>query len=132
MEKDKKIPEWALAQLEEQEFLKSQMTVTLVDYQSAISQLVAVAQQDTSAAATSAQVLLSIYNGRNWQLDITDLGSLDYNNLSAALIAIRGWLFVQEYPHNVIENGTAIFDDLEAQWQHLHVDNRYKKHYEKD
>lgn len=123
------VPSWVVESLQEEQFLRGQLSVTLDDYKSAVVQLVRVAQQDSSGSSTAAQVLLSIYNSRNWQLDISDLGSLDYENLNAALIAIRGWLFVQEYPHNIIDNGAEIFQRLEEQWQSLHVYNRYKKHY---
>jgi hypothetical protein len=71
-------------------------------------------------------LLLSLYNGSNWHMDLTDLCNLDYQYLLSALIAIRGRVTVHEEPHNVIENGSAIFNDLEEQWQHLHTNNRYK------
>lgn len=119
------VPNW----LVKQEALRSRMSVSLDDYKNAVQQLVSVAQEDTSGSSVAAQVLLSIYNSRNWQLDISDLVSLDYENLNAALIAIRGWLFVREYPHNIIDNGAEIFQRLEKQWQPLHVCNRYKRHY---
>jgi hypothetical protein len=129
MSNKKNLPDWAVEQLQEQEFLRQQNSVTRDDYKKAIERLVKVAIGDTSAAAVAAQVLLSIYNGQNWQLDITDLGSLDGKNIQAAFIAMRGWLFVAEYPHNVIDDGPAIFDRLEKQWQRLHATNRYARFY---
>lgn len=126
----KDIPESVLNSLQENEFLRSQLAVTLADYRAAVERLVSFAYGDTGAASAAAQVLLSLYNGRNYQLDISELGNLDYKNTNAALIAIRGWLFTHEYPHKVIENGQEIFDELEQEWKNMHVINRYRKHYE--
>ena len=102
------------------------MAVTLSDYAEAVKHLVKLARGDTSGSRVAAQVLLSLYNGSNWHMDLTDLCNLDYQYLLSALIAIRGRVTVHEEPHNVIENGSAIFNDLEEQWQHLHTNNRYK------
>lgn len=56
------------------------------------------------------------------------LGVLDYINLQAALIAIRGRIFVSKEPHEVIENGKRIFQVLADEWANLHVINRYAKY----
>lgn len=117
------------AALQEEQFLRSQLSVTEVDYEEAVLILVDIAQTDTGGAMVAAQVLLSLYNGSNWHVDLTDLAGLDYKILSAALIAIRGRIFVAEEPHNVIANGKQIFSNLEKQWQHLHVKNRYRSKY---
>jgi len=58
-------------------------------------------------------------------MDLTDLCNLDIEYLKSALIAIRGRVTLWLEPHNAIDNGTAIFADLEKQWQHLHTSNRY-------
>ncbi len=84
------------------------------------------ATQDTSGSLAAAQVILSIYNGDNWHVDLTHLGYLDYEALQYALVAIRGRLTLHVEPHNVIANGKAIFRQLEEQWQPLHTMNRYK------
>tara|TARA_R110001583_G_scaffold42169_1_gene134100 strand:+ start:2189 stop:2593 length:405 start_codon:yes stop_codon:yes gene_type:complete len=126
----KELPNWAVEKILEQEFLRSQLTLTLPDYSAAVKRLSAVASGDTGAASACAQVLLSCYNDRNWQLNVMDLGSLDYRLTHDALLVMRGWLLLHEYPHNVIEDGEEIFAALEDQWQHLHVENRYSKFYE--
>lgn len=114
------------AQEKEQDFLRGQVAVTPADYMEAVKHLVKLAQGDTSGSRVAAQVLLSLYNGNNWHMDLTDLCNLDYQDLQSALIAIRGRVTVHQEPHSIIENGSAIFADLEAQWQHLHTNNRYK------
>ena len=125
----KELPEWIKAKKQEQEFLRSQMAVAMPDYSSSVKRLVEVASSDTGAASAAAQVLLACYNDRNWQLNVMDLGSLDYSLMQDAFIVMRGWLFLHEYPHNVIEDGQEIFTSLEDQWQHLHVEKRYSKFY---
>jgi hypothetical protein len=124
-----KIPDSVVESMQEAEFLRSQMTVALPDYSAAVKRLSQVASGDTGAASAAAQVLLSCYNDRNWQLNVMDLGSLDYSLMQDAFIVMRGWLFLHEYPHSVIEGGQEIFSALEDQWQHLHVEKRYSKFY---
>ena len=127
----KDIPDVVIEAMHEEDFLRSQMTVTMHDYQNAVKRLVELASNDTGGSSAAAQALLSCYNSRNWQLDVMELGSLDYRYIQDAFIVMRGWLFLHEYPHNVIDNGEAIFADLEEQWQSLHVEKRYAKHYRK-
>lgn len=43
----------------------------------------------TSGARTAAGVLLSLYNGRRFQVSLTDLRTLDPDNLQAAIEVIR-------------------------------------------
>lgn len=45
-------------------------------------------QSGTSGARIACGVLLSLYNGERFQLDLTELRGLDHNNLSAALAVI--------------------------------------------
>jgi GAF domain-containing protein len=117
--------------MQEEAFLRSQVAVTHKDYGDAVAHLVGLAQRDTSGSRAAAQVLLSLYNGYNWHVDLVDLGVLDYQYLQSALIAIRGRMTVHEEPHNMIDNGRDIFLALEKDWQHLHVTQRYAEHYKK-
>jgi hypothetical protein len=126
---DKNIPEWVIEQRREQEFLRSQLIVTMPDYQNSVERLVRIANSDSGGASAAAQVLLACYNGRNWQLDVMAIGSLDYKHTQDVFIVMRGWLLLHEYPHNVIENGDAIFSNLEERWQSLHVNKRYSDFY---
>lgn len=125
------ISEIAQEKIKEGEFLRSQMTVSMPDYKNSIERLISLASSDTGGSSAAAQVLLSCYNNRNWQLDVMELGSLDYKYLQDAFIVIRGWLFLREYPYKVIENGEQIFSALEKQWQSLHVEKRYATYYSK-
>jgi hypothetical protein len=128
MGNEDKLPESVIAAIQEESFLHSQLAVTEADYKEAVLRLVRVAQTDTSNASAAAQVLLSLYNGYEYHVDLTEMGVLDYANLQAALIAIRGRIFVSKEPHEVIENGKRIFEVLSDEWSHLHIKNRYQKH----
>ena len=114
-------------QMREQEFSRSQVAVTADDYTKSVLILAKVAQGDTSGSRAAAQVLLSLYDGSNWNMNLTDLCVLDFGLFAQALIAIRGRVTVFEEPHNVIENGSQIFANLEKQWQHLHTSKRYNE-----
>uniref|UniRef100_C6DZ80 DUF7673 domain-containing protein n=1 Tax=Geobacter sp. (strain M21) TaxID=443144 RepID=C6DZ80_GEOSM len=100
--------------------------VSLQEYTAAVVVLVGVAQQGTSGGRAAAQVLLSAYNGSEWQLDITDLNNLDRNNFEAAMTVIRGRHDTWTEPHSVIQNGSRIFDGLWKKWFRWHVAERGK------
>lgn len=104
-------------------------SISIEDYAEAVLILVKLAQTDSGGARVAAQVLLSLYNGNNWHVDLTDLCNLDCTNYRAALDAIRGRVEFSREPQRMIENGEAIFDQLEAGWQAYHVRNRYADHY---
>tara|TARA_R110002072_G_scaffold303138_1_gene495415 strand:+ start:26981 stop:27481 length:501 start_codon:yes stop_codon:yes gene_type:complete len=100
-------------------------------YKDAVKHLSEIAlTQDGSGAYAAAQVLLSSYNGSNYQLNITDLCNLDDINFKCAQAVIAGRVHTQEEPHNIIENGSSIFQKLEEKWSNLRVKNRYLKYYE--
>ena len=56
--------------------------ITTKQYFNSVSALIKVARMDTSASRAAAQVLLSAYNGQEWQLNVTDLCFLDPVNMS--------------------------------------------------
>lgn len=118
-------PDWVLERLKEEEFLRNQLTVTEADYTEAVQFLVSHAKRDTSGSRAAAQLLLSLYNGSNWHMDLSDFCVMDYDMMLKALIAIRGRVLLSKEPHNAIENGSKIFAKLEKDWQHFHVKNRY-------
>ena len=98
--------------------------MTKQDYAAAIVKLVSLAQGDTGGSRVAAQVLLSAYNGADFQLDIVALGNLDHGYYQAALAVIRGRVELREEPQNFVKNGDEVFRDLWQQWQRLHVTNR--------
>lgn len=120
------LPDSFMQQLQEDEFLKQRLAVTEKDYSEAVEELLNLALRDTSGSRVAAQVLLSCYNGHNYHMDLTDLCCLDYSYLERALIVIRGRVVLSKEPHDMIKNGSARFDALEAEWPHLHVNRRYK------
>lgn len=118
-------PEWVTEMIQQEKLLRNEIVVTLQEYAEAVLYLANMATQDTSGSRAAAQVILSLYNGFNWHMDLTDFYFLDYKALKYAFLAIRGRLTLHEEPHNVIENGRSLFRQLEEQWQHLHTSNRY-------
>lgn len=101
--------------------------ITLEAYTSAVAKLMPLARSDTGGSLAAAQVLLSAYNGNEWQLDITDLCSLDEDHYAAALAVIRGRTEIRTEPHLLIENGDALFRRLWEQWSRYHINNRWKR-----
>ena len=94
------------------------------EYAAAIAKLVTLARGDTGGSRVAAQVVLSAFNGTDYQLNIVDLCNLDRENYQAALDVIRGRVELGIEPHNLLVNGDQIFLELWQQWQRLHVSNR--------
>lgn len=122
--------ERVLELLEEEAFLRSQLTVTASDYRESVLALVGLAQSDTSGSRTAAQVLLSLYDGSGWHMDLTDLGVLDWGYLQHALIAIRGRLVLGQSVEAAIGNGDQVFSHLCTLWAGLRNDRRYSNWYD--
>lgn len=90
-------------------------------YAEAVARFVALARQRTSGGRVAAQVLLSTYNGIDFQLDLADMGSLDRSNFETAMTIIRGRYETGHEPHSLIVNGSSVFGELWDSWFALHV-----------
>lgn len=100
--------------------------ITLEQYGNAVEKLLTMAlEHDSGGARACAQVLLSAYNGDEWQLDITDLGNLDHNYYPAALTVIRGRVELRREPQDLVKDGSNRFKQLWKQWDRYHVANRH-------
>jgi hypothetical protein len=99
----------------------------LDDYAEAVEKLLKLAKRGTGGGCVAAQVLLSCYNGNEWQLNITSLSSLDDGHYHAAMTVIDGRRRYKEEPHTCIVNGDQIFAELWDQWKRYHIQNRHKK-----
>lgn len=126
------VREHMLKALAEQQAFQDELAVTLGRYRDAVLHLVGLARGDTGGAAVAAQVLLSLYDGSSWQVDLAALCDLDYIYLKSVLLVIRGRVMLSEEPHNVIADGRLIFDELKFQWAALNVNQRYAKHYNQE
>ena len=94
------------------------------EYSAAILKLAALAQGDTGGSRVAAQVLLSAYNGNDFQLNIVDLCNLDRGYYQAALAVIRGRVELGTEPQNLLEDGDRFFCELWKRWERYHVANR--------
>lgn len=103
---------------------------TLDDYRAAVSLLVTIAQHDTSGGRAAAQVLLGVYNGFEFHMDLTDLCVLDPEHLDAAITVLRCRALLSTEPHTLIDDGDAVFQALWEQWAWLRVRHRYSSHYQ--
>lgn len=91
--------------------------ITLQDYALSVNQLMAFAFKDTGGSIGCAMVLLTAYNDADYQLKFSDLGNLDDALYSAALVVIRARVELRIEPHEVINNGSRLFEEL-WQWWH--------------
>jgi hypothetical protein len=100
--------------------------VTKEQYADAVVKFVDLARQPTSGGRVAAQVLLSAYNGMEFQLDLASMGNLDRDNFEIAMTIIRGRYETWTEPHHLIANGDTIFCNLWDTWFALHVKERGK------
>jgi hypothetical protein len=128
MSSEKNLPAEFYEALEEQEFRNRQVYITEPDYKEAVLSLLEATRFGTAVSSAAAQVLLSLYHGGRFHVDLTDFCLFDSLLLDAALKAIRGRVIVSMEPHELIENGTEIFADLAQEWSCLDVSNRYPHH----
>lgn len=119
-------PDWVTDQLMEEDFLQSHLTVSDAEYGDAVLHLMKLANMpDTKGNLAAAQVLLSLYNGYDWHVNLCNLCLLDQGYFQSALIAIRGRVVLSREPQYFIDNGNAVFLALWDKWIHLHVSQRY-------
>jgi len=97
------------------------------EYEEAIRLLTGLAQTDTSGGRAAAQVVLSAYNGDEWQLDVTELSLLDGKYYQAAIYVIRGRKELMIEPHKLITGGREIFHRIWDRWRRYHISNRWKQ-----
>ena len=100
--------------------------VSLEEYAAAVAKLVPLAQGDTGGSKVVAQVLLSAYNGEDYQVDIAGMCNLDPANHDAVMTVIQGRYDTSREPHTLIQNGSKIFEALWRDWHRLHVEERGK------
>jgi len=100
--------------------------VTKEQYADAVVKFVDLARQPTSGGRVAAQVLLSAYNGMEFQLDLASMGNLDRADFEIAMTIIRGRYETWTEPHTLVVNGSKVFQGLWDTWSHLHVQERGK------
>lgn len=101
-------------------------SITLEQYAQSVETLMNFAQKDCGGSCVCAQVLLSTYNGSEFQLDIVDLNRLDEKLYSHALVVIRGRIELNIEPQMTFANEDKRFEKLWAQWRHYHVKCRWR------
>jgi len=105
------------------------MQITMEEYGQSLESLISLAQGDSVASKAAAQVVLSIYNGFNWHVDLTDLCELDSNYFQDAIAVIRGRIQLHTEPQHMIGDGSQVFGRLCRKWgSELRTDTRYQ-HY---
>lgn len=89
----------------------------------AVQKLMDHALSDFDSSWAAVAVLLSAYEPSSYPLDISVLGKLDYENLSAAMMVISLRVWNNKPPQELIANGRAQFEYLVELWGR-HLDSR--------
>lgn len=84
--------------------------------EAALRRLLPIAQRDTGQSSRVAAILLGLYNGRRFPLDLTSLRSLDYPILEDVLAVLRMDANAYQEVHRYFDNGGQVFEKLAADW----------------
>lgn len=96
--------------------LHSRIKADRVAGEAALRRLLPIAQRDTGQSARVARVLLGLYNGHRFPLDLTSLRSLDYEILDDVLAVLRMDANARQEVHCYFEHGGLVFEKLADDW----------------
>lgn len=111
------------AELLEQYFLEhdaqlQKLKVTTEEYQQAVLALYQLAMTDCGGARCAATVLLSLYDGDSWQVDLADVCcTLDADYFQHVITTMKGRGMLMKEPHQLLEQGEARFKQLADEWR---------------
>lgn len=84
--------------------------------EAALRRLLPIAQRITGQGGRVARILLGLYNGHRFPLDLTNLRSLDYEIMEDVLAVLRMDANAYQEVHLYFENGGRIFEKLADDW----------------
>lgn len=84
--------------------------------EAALSRLLPIAQGYSGQCRYVAGILLSMYNGSRFKVDLTDFRCLDHSIAEDCLAVLRMDCQPVQEVHSYFENGHQIFEDLAKRW----------------
>lgn len=84
--------------------------------EAALRRLLPIAQGCTGQSERVARILLGLYNGHRFPLDLTNLRSLDYPIMEDVIAVLRMDANARQEVHRYFEDGGRIFEQLAADW----------------
>lgn len=84
--------------------------------ETALRRLLPIAQGNCGQSAKVARILLGLYNGHRFPLDLTNLRSLDYAIMEDVLAVLRMDANAYQEVHCYFDNGGRIFEKLADDW----------------
>ncbi|PKO49056.1 MAG: hypothetical protein CVU31_02645 [Betaproteobacteria bacterium HGW-Betaproteobacteria-4] len=84
--------------------------------EAALRRLLPIAQRDTDQSGRVARILLGLYNGHRFPLNLTNLRSLDDAIFEDVIAVLRMDANAYQEVHLYFENGGRIFEKLADDW----------------
>ena len=84
--------------------------------EAALRRLLPIAQGDTGQSSRVAAILLGLYNGHRFPLDLTNLRSLDYPILDDVMAVLRMDANAYQEVHCYFDHGGLVFEKLADDW----------------
>lgn len=82
----------------------------------ALHRLLPVARRDTGQSRIVARLLLGLYNGKAYPVDLTELRGLDAGLFDDVIAVLRLDNRPEQEVHTYLPNGDAIWDELRERW----------------
>lgn len=96
--------------------IQARIKVDRVAGEEALRRLLPIAQGDTGQGERVARILLGLYNGYRFPLDLTNLRSLDYEILEDCLSVMRMDANTYQEVHCYFDNGSEVFEQMAKDW----------------
>ncbi len=96
--------------------MRSRIQADRVAGEAALRRLLPIAQRDTGQSKRVARILLGLYNGHRFPLDLTNLRSLDYEIVDDVLAVFRMDSCALQEVHLYFEHGGLVFEKLADDW----------------
>lgn len=108
--------EWLATSMQRIRAIHAQIKEDRIAGEAALRRLLPIARGNSGQSRRVAAILLGLYNGLRFPLDLTNLRSLDYEIVDDALAVLRMDSNAYQEVHCYFENGSQIFEQLASDW----------------
>lgn len=113
---DPEVKAAAAAYIQSQKALRAVILADRSAGEAALRRLLPIAQGASGQCERVARILLGLYNGHRFPLNLLNLRSLDHEILNDVLAVLRMDADAYQEVHQYFENGSEVFEQLAKDW----------------
>lgn len=113
---DPEVKAEAAAYLQSQKTRRAAILADRATGEAALRRLLPIAQRFTGQGERVARILLGLYNGARFPLNLLNLRSLDHEILNDVLAVLRMDANAYQEVHQYFDNGGDVFEQLAKDW----------------